>query len=285
MTINDRLKQYAYLMRLHKPIGIFLLLWPTLWALWLASSGRPSWALIAIFVAGVVLMRSAGCIINDYADRHLDGRVARTCERPLAAGKLSEQEALMLFVLLCLLAFILVLQLNGLTIFCALFGAGITTLYPFMKRFTSLPQLGLSIAFTWGVPMAFAAQTGAIKPAAWFLFFTAALWPLIYDTFYAMTDREDDLKVGIKSTAILFGNADRSVTATLQLLFLLALAAQGLVFHLSWPYYSALIGVALLFVYQQHLIANRQPQRCFKAFLNNNWVGAVIFVGIVLSYL
>lgn len=279
----ERLKQYAYLLRLHKPIGTLLLLWPTLWALWLASGGRPAWSLLCIFVAGVIVMRAAGCIINDFADRHFDGRVQRTRYRPLAAGKITVAEALLLFVTLCFLALLLALQLNRLTLICAFIGAGVTILYPFMKRFTHLPQLGLGVAYTWGVVMAFTAVQGKLSAPAWLLFFTALLWPVIYDTFYAMVDREDDLKIGIKSTAILFGQADRAITAGLQVVFLLALSLVGWVFQLGLAYYLSLLLAGLLFLYQQSLIRNREREACFKAFLNNNWVGAIIFIGIFLA--
>ncbi len=281
--IFERLKQYAYLMRLNKPIGILLLLWPTLWALWLASAGKPSWGLLIIFIAGVILMRSAGCIINDFADRHFDGKVRRTRSRPLAAGTVTTSEALILFVLLCLLALTLVLRLNRLTLIYAVLGAGLAVFYPFMKRFTHWPQAGLGLAYTWGVPMAFAATQGRLSWEAWFLFFTAMLWPLIYDTFYAMVDREDDLKVGIKSTAILFGRADRLMTGLLQGVFLLALGLVGWIFHLGFYYYLSLVFAAGLFCYQQYLIRRQDPGACFKAFLNNHWVGMAIFIGISLA--
>jgi 4-hydroxybenzoate polyprenyltransferase len=284
MNRVERLQQYAYLMRLNKPIGIFLLLWPTLWALWLASAGRPQPSVVVIFVLGVIVMRSAGCVINDFADRHLDGRVQRTCNRPLPAGKISVTEALGLFLCLSVIAFFLVLFLNRLTLCCAFVGAAITLFYPFMKRFTHLPQLGLGLAFTWGIPMAFAAQRGTIPGVAWFLFATAILWPLIYDTFYAMADREDDLKVGIKSTAILFAGAERRIIALLQFLFLAGLYAVGLLFQLAWPYYTSLVLVAVLFAYQHYLIRALGPAPCLKAFMNNNAVGALIFMGIVCSY-
>lgn len=227
MKLIQRLLQYAYLMRLNKPVGILLLLWPTLWALWLASAGHPEGKLLFIFVLGVILMRSAGCIINDFADRHVDGFVKRTCNRPLASGKIRVFEALILFMLLGLLALLLVLQLNKLTILYAFIGAALTLVYPFMKRFTHLPQLGLGLAFAWGIPMVFAATQGKLSWSAWFLFMTAVLWPVIYDTLYAMTDREDDIKVGIKSTAILFGQADRIIIGILQILFLMCLTVVG----------------------------------------------------------
>lgn len=279
----EHLKQYAYLMRLHKPIGTLLLLWPTLWALWLAASGRPDWDLLFIFIAGVVVMRAAGCIINDFADRHFDGHVQRTRYRPLASGKITVAEALLLFVLLCFLALLLALQLNRLTLFCAFIGAGVTVFYPFMKRFTHLPQVGLGVAYTWGVIMAFTAVQGKLSGPALLLFFTALLWPLIYDTFYAMVDREDDLRIGVKSTAILFGRADRAITGLLQVLFLLGLGVVGWFFQLGFPYYLSLILTGVLFAYQQSLIRGREREACFKAFLNNNWVGAIIFLGIYFA--
>ena len=279
--VIERLKQYAYLMRFHKPIGILLLLWPTLWGLWLAGPGAPSLPLLLIFIAGVFLMRSCGCIINDFADRHFDGHIKRTRERPLASGKISVAEALSLFVVLLVLAFVLVVQLNHLTILCAFVGAGLTVFYPFMKRFTHLPQLGLGLAFTLGIPMAFTARQNEIPAPAWCLFLTAVLWPISYDTLYAMADREDDLKIGLKSTAILFGGADRLWIAVLQLLFLLGLAACGLSFNLKAPFYGSLGVALLLFAYQHYLILDRCPLKCFQAFLNNHWVGLSLFLGIV----
>lgn len=281
--IIRHLRPYAHLTRLHKPIGLCLLLWPTLWALWLASADaninhRPAWPLVFIFVLGVVLMRSAGCVINDYADRHIDPLVARTRDRPLACGKIKPNSALILFVLLSLAAFLLVLQLNRLTVYCAFVGAALTLIYPFLKRITQLPQLALGLAFTWGIPMAFAAEQNQIPRAAWILFFTATLWPIIYDTFYALSDREEDLKIGVKSTAILFGRATAPILAALQLGFLCGMFWVGHIFSLTTAYYVSLILVALLFCYQQRLSANKQNQ---QAFLNNNWVGLLIFIGIL----
>lgn len=281
MKLLTRLDHYAKLMRLHKPIGSLLLLWPTLWALWLASDGKPDLPILFIFVVGVFLMRACGCVINDFADRAVDGKVKRTRERPLASGKVSVKEALGLFAFLLLLALCLALQLNRLSLYYAFIGALVTAIYPFMKRFTHLPQLGLGVAFSWGIPMAFVAQGQALGFSGWFLFFTALLWPLIYDTFYAMTDREDDLVAGIKSTAILFAASDRLITALLQLLFLICLMALGVIYSLAWPYYLSLLAVVGFFVYQQWLISTRQPELCFKAFLNNNWVGLCIFGGIL----
>lgn len=282
--IHERLYHYACLMRLNKPIGIFLLLWPTLWALWLASAGWPDHKILFIFVTGVVLMRSAGCVMNDFADRNFDGHVERTRERPLASGKVSAVEALILFGFLCLLAFFLVLLCNSLTILLAFVGCGLAMIYPFLKRVTHLPQLGLSVAFMWGVLMAFAAVTGSIDAIACGVFFTATLWPIIYDTIYAMVDREEDIKIGIKSTAILFGKYDKFIIALLQLIFLTMLVGIGILFQLKIIFYVSLGFVACLFVYQQWLIRDRDREKCFQAFLNNNWVGVIIFMGILLSY-
>lgn len=278
-------KNYFYLMRMHKPIGIFLLLWPTLWALWLSSEGKPNLIILTIFILGVILMRSAGCVINDIADRNFDAHVARTRERPLAAGKISVKSALILFFILIFCAFLLVLFLNKLTILLACAGVLFALFYPFLKRITHLPQLGLGLAFAWGVPMAFAADTNTVSSAAWMVFAAAAVWPVIYDTMYAMTDRLDDIKIGVKSTAILFGKKDKWLIAGLQCLFLSLLIATGITFELRWIYYVSLVFVGIFFVYQQWLIKQRIPENCFKAFLNNNWVGLIIFVGILLSYL
>lgn len=283
--MQQRLLQYAYLMRLHKPIGIFLLLWPALWALWIAGAGSPRPLVVFVFVAGVVLMRSAGCVINDYADRGFDPHVARTRDRPIAAGRVKPKEALMLFALLCLLAFALVLLMNSLTILLSLVGAFLAVTYPFMKRYTHLPQVYLGAAFAWAVPMAFAAQTGEVPKVAWLLFVATVLWATAYDTMYGMVDREDDLKIGVKSTAILFGESDRLVIAVIQILLLLALIFAGQVAALGVYYYFGLLLAAVLVLYQQYLIREREPQACFKAFLNNNWLGAAVFGGIALDYL
>ncbi len=283
--MKDRLIQYAYLMRLNKPIGIYLLLWPTLWALWLSGQGRPDLLVVSVFVAGVVLMRSAGCVINDYADRHFDPHVARTKDRPIAAGRVRPREALALFAGLCLLAFALVLLMNRLTVYLSLVAVLLAATYPFMKRYTHLPQVFLGAAFGWAVPMAFAAQTGELPRAAWLLFVATVLWATAYDTMYGMVDREDDFKIGVKSTAILFGDADRIVIGVLQVLALLALVLVGPAAGLTGYYYFGLLLAAGLALYQQFLIRERIPQRCFKAFLNNNWFGAVVFSGIVLDYL
>jgi 4-hydroxybenzoate polyprenyltransferase len=276
---------YAHLVRLDRPIGIFLLLWPALWALWIAAEGIPDAQILFVFVAGVVLMRSAGCAINDYADRHIDPHVERTRNRPVAAGMVSPREALWVFVVLSLLAFGLVLLLNRLTLALSLVAIVLAATYPFMKRFHYLPQVHLGAAFGWAIPMAFAAQTGAMPPpVAWLLFIAALLWTTAYDTMYAMADREDDLRIGVKSSAILFGEADRVIIAVLQSLLILTLVLVGTQAGLGWPYYLG-VGLATgLGLYQQWLIRGREPQACFQAFLNNNWFGLVIFAGIALDY-
>lgn len=284
MQLRERLPQYAYLMRLDKPIGILLLLWPTLWAIWLAGVGKPDPVNLIVFILGVMLMRSAGCIMNDFADRHIDKHVTRTRNRPLTSGKVTSKEALLLAGLLSLCAFLLVLLCNSFTIMLAFIGAALVVIYPFMKRFTHLPQFGLGVAFSWGVPMAFAAETGQITLSAWFLFLTATIWPIIYDTMYAMVDREDDVKIGVKSTAILFARMDIIIIALLQLLFVVMLVIVGLMFCLDVAYYFSLLMVAILFCYQQFLIKDREPSKCFAAFLNNNWIGFVIFIGIWMSH-
>ncbi len=271
-------------MRLDKPIGILLLLWPTLWALWIAGEGHPHLWLIVVFVAGVVLMRSAGCVINDYADRKIDSHVKRTAQRPLTAGLVSKKEALVLFGILVALAFLLVVTLNPLTIGLSLVGAFLATSYPFTKRFTHLPQAYLGAAFGWAIPMAFAAQTGSVDPRSWWLFAAVLVWALIYDTMYAMVDRDDDLKIGVKSTAILFGRYDRLIIGLLQLIFLELLIHVGRLFGLGPYYYLGLAVAAVLMVYHQWLIRNRQRDPCFRAFLHNHWVGVVIFIGILANY-
>ncbi len=277
--------EYARLMRLDRPIGIYLLLWPTLWALWLAAGGLPDLRVLAVFVAGVVLMRSAGCVINDFADRHFDPHVARTRDRPLAAGRVRPAEALALFAVLVLLAFGLVLTLDRLTIELSFVAVALAAVYPFTKRVTHLPQLVLGAAFGWSIPMAFAAQTGRVPQLAWLLFTVNVLWATAYDTLYAMVDREDDLKIGVRSTAILFGDSDRLVVGILQGLVLAGLVLVGLRAELGGLYYLALAVAAGLAAYQQYLIRTRDPRRCFEAFLNNHWFGAVVFAGIALALL
>lgn len=282
---RTRLDAYYRLIRLHKPIGIFLLMWPALWALWLAGDGHPPWQVVLIFVAGVVLMRSAGCAINDFADRHLDGHVARTNTRPLAQGLITPAEAVAVFVLLSLGAFALVLMLNWQTIAMSVVAVALAMVYPFMKRFTHVPQLFLGAAFGWAVPMAFTAINGSVPDYAWVLFGAAVIWALIYDTQYAMVDREDDLKIGIKSTAILFGSWDRLVVGLLQLLMLLTLIWVGLAAERGAAYFAGVAVAAGLAGYQQWLMRAREPARCFEAFLNNNYFGMAVFIGLLLDYL
>jgi 4-hydroxybenzoate polyprenyltransferase len=284
-NLRNRLWDYVLLMRLDKPIGIFLLLWPALWALLIASEGHPDPKVLIVFVLGVILMRSAGCVINDYADRDIDQHVKRTRDRPITAGRIGTLEARLLFVLLCLAAFRLVLLLNTLTIMLSLVGALLAASYPFMKRVTHLPQVYLGAAFGWSVPMAFAAELNTVPPLAWLLFTATVLWATAYDTMYAMVDRDDDLVLGVKSTAILFGDADRLVVGLIQLLLLICLVMIGLQAGLSWFYYTGVFIAAVLAIYQQGLIRYREREGCFRAFLNNNWFGAAVFMGLLLDYM
>ncbi len=282
--IKDKLRVYAQLVRLDRPIGIYLLLWPTLWALAIAGEGAPDPWVLFVFVTGVVLMRSAGCAINDYADRDIDRHVARTRERPLTCGKLSPKEALLVFAVLSLAAFLLVLTLNPLTVKLSLVGVLLAAIYPFTKRYTYLPQVFLGAAFGWAVPMAWAAETGSVSRITWLLYLATLLWTVAYDTIYAMVDREDDLKIGVKSTAILFGDADRLIIGILQGLFVVTLWLVGVDLEFSWVYFAGLLLASGLLVYQQSTIAAREPQACFRAFLHNHWVGAVVFFAIELNY-
>ena len=272
------------LIRLNRPIGVLLLLWPTISALWIAAEGVPDLHLIVIFALGTFFMRSAGCCINDFADFDFDGKVARTKDRPLANGELRRQDALYFFAFLCLCGFVLVLFTNRETILLSLGAVAIAAIYPFMKRFTNLPQVILGIAFSWGILMAFTAQTSSIPPAAYLLFLANILWTVAYDTEYAMVDRDDDIKLGIKSTAILFGTADKSMVALLQFMFVMALWLASRQLELGFWFYSGLAVAVAFLLYQLFLIRDREPAECFKAFLNNNWVGAAIFVGIVVHY-
>ncbi len=282
---SQRLHEYILLTRLNRPIGILLLLWPTLWGLWFAAGGLPGWHVLFVFVAGVVLMRSAGCVVNDYADRGFDPHVERTRARPIAAGRVSVREALLLFAVLALIAFALVLTLNRLTIALSFAGAFLAASYPFLKRYTHLPQFYLGMAFGWGIPMAFAAQTGTVPGLAWILFAANVCWSVAYDTAYAMVDREDDLKVGVKSTAILFGRADRAMIGLFHAGTLLLLVAAGVVAGFGLLYYLGLIAAALHAGYQQWLIRGRDPAACFRTFLSNNVFGAMVFAGLVLDRL
>jgi 4-hydroxybenzoate polyprenyltransferase len=283
--INDRIKQYWLLSRFDKPIGILILLWPALWALWVASHGKPDYYVLLVICLGVVLMRAAGCVINDYADRDFDPHVERTKQRPIAAGKVTPKEALWLFVILCLIAFGLVLTLNIFTIALSFVAAFLAGSYPFMKRYTHLPQAYLGIAFGWAVPMSFSAQVNQIPTVAWVMYLAVVLWALVYDTMYAMVDKDDDLKIGVKSTAILFGVYDRQIMAVLQVIIIGLLVLVGLMQALTWPYYAGVIVATGLCVYQQKLIFHREKALCFKAFLNSNYFGMAVFIGLSLSYL
>ncbi|MBD9427034.1 4-hydroxybenzoate octaprenyltransferase [Pseudomonas sp. PDM15] len=283
--LHPRTWDFVQLMRLEKPIGIYLLLWPTLWALWVASKGVPDFGLLLIFVFGTLFMRAAGCVINDYADRNIDGHVARTRARPLADGRVSPREAMVLFAVLVGLSFILVLFTNLTTILLSFGGLALAACYPFMKRYTYYPQVVLGAAFSWGMPMAFSAVTGELPPAeAWLLYIANLLWTVAYDTYYAMTDREDDLKIGVKSTAILFGDADRIIILTLQGLALLCLAMAGARFSLGIWFLFGLFGAAACFAWEFWSTRDRDPQRCFAAFLHNHWAGLAILLGIVIDY-
>ncbi len=283
-TVMDRARQYALLMRLDRPIGILLLLWPTLWAVWIAGEGKPDPKVVLILVLGVIVMRSAGCIINDYADRHFDPHVRRTRERPIAAGRVAPQEALKLFVFLCLVAFGLVLLLNWQTILLSFVAVALAALYPFAKRYTYLPQVVLGIAFSMAIPMAFTAQTGGVTRITWLLFIANVLWTTAYDTMYGMVDREDDLKIGVKSTAILFGDVDVIIIGIIQSMVFLALFLAGALVPMGAFYYMGVTVAIGLALYQQELIKDRDPRHCFQAFLNNNWFGLVIFLGIAVDY-
>jgi 4-hydroxybenzoate polyprenyltransferase len=280
-----KLGDYARLVRLDRPIGIWLLLWPTLWALWLSSAGRPNEWVFVVFVLGVVLMRSAGCAINDYADREFDPRVERTKARPVAAGRIAPYEAVAVYVVLSLVALGLVLTLSRITVYYALAGGVLAVVYPFLKRFFPLPQLWLGAAFSWSIPMAYAAQLGVVPRTAWLLFIAGVLWSAVYDTMYAMVDRDDDLKIGVKSAAILFGDADRAILASMQAMVLVALWMVGRQAVLGHWYTGALVVGAVLFAWQQWLIRHRDRESCFRAFLNNHWFGLVVFAGIALDYL
>jgi 4-hydroxybenzoate polyprenyltransferase len=280
----NQLQNYVQLMRLDKPIGIWLLLWPTLWALWLAGEGHPDPGIFVVFVLGVVVMRSAGCVLNDFADRNIDPYVERTRTRPIASGRVAPMEALTLFVALGLIAIGLAAMLNRPAQILAVIGAGLTIVYPFIKRFLSIPQFVLGAAFGWAVPMAFAAQTGETAQLAWLIFGTAIIWAVIYDTFYAMADRDDDMKIGVKSTAILFGDADLFVIGGLQILMLTALIFIGNMAELGFAYYASLFIAAILMGWHQWIARERQSAACFKAFLQNHYVGMVVFAGIVLHY-
>lgn len=282
--LGNRLRIYLTLARFDKPVGIFLLLWPTLWALWVAASGSPNPIVLGIFGAGVVLMRAAGCVINDFADRHWDGHIARTQNRPLATGAIRPQEALFLFLGLCLPAFGLVLMTNLKTVLLSVIALGIAILYPFTKRITHWPQAFLGVAFAFSVPMSFSAQNVPLNLHTLLLFLATLAWTIAYDTEYAMVDRTDDLKIGIKSTAVLFGRYDRLMIGCFQGATLGLLVLLGACLDFGVGYYFGLAGALLLFVYQQKLVCNRDPKNCLRAFLNNQWVGASIFAGLAFNF-
>jgi len=280
-----RIEEYALLARLDRPIGTWLLMWPALWALWISGSGKPHPEVLIIFLLGVFVMRAAGCVINDFADRNVDPHVRRTRDRPLAARRVSPREALWLFATLITIALYLVTRLNLLTIKLAVIGAFLTISYPFVKRFFPMPQLWLGISFGgWSVPMAFAAQSGAVPRVAWVLYIAGVMWAAIYDTMYAMVDREDDVKIGVKSSAILFADMDKLLIGVMQAMMLFALVLAGRSMEFGTWYYAGVAGAGLLFLYQQWLIRKREPAGCLKGFFNNQYVGAVIFAGILLQY-
>ncbi len=279
----SKLQAYSRLMRIDKPIGTLLLMWPTLWALWLANMAVPPISVLVVFVLGVIVMRAAGCVINDYADRKVDGHVQRTQNRPLPSGAVSSKEAKYLFVGLALVAFVLVLTMNLMTILLSVVGLALAWVYPFMKRYTHLPQVVLGAAFGWAIPMAWAAVSESLPFVCWLVFIANICWTVAYDTQYAMVDRDDDLKIGVKSTAILFGRFDKLIIGLLQLATLILMAWVGLVLQLNGAFYWSLLLAAALFVHQQRLIAQRERQLCFQAFLNNNYVGLVLFIGVLMN--
>lgn len=284
-AVAARLREYALLVRLDRPIGNLLLVWPTLWALWFAGAGSPRVGNVVIFVLGVVFMRAAGCAINDFADRDFDPHVKRTTRRPLARRAIEPWEALMVFAVLALLSFGLVLMTNRMTVLLSVPAVAIAASYPFMKRWTHLPQLHLGVAFGWAIPMAFAAETESLPPECWLLFIANIFWTTVYDTMYAMVDRDDDVKIGVKSTAVLFGEADRVIIGILQFCFLTTLLLAGNRAGLGNWYVLGVLVAGILAAYQQVLIRDRERMPCFKAFLNNNWLGAVVFAGIVVDFL
>ena len=285
MNIADRIKTYAQLMRLDKPIGILLLLWPMLWGLWFAAQGLPDGQILVIFVLGTVLMRSAGCVINDYADRKIDPHVERTKNRPMAAGRVSSKEALLLAAGLSICAFLLILPLNQLTILLSVPALFLAASYPFTKRFFAMPQAYLGIAFSFGIPMAFAAQTDSLPPIIWILMLANLFWVIAYDTEYAIVDKPDDLKIGIQTSAITFGRFDVLGVMICHACFLAIMLIIGQMQQMNWAYYAGLVTACGLIAYQYTLIRNRDRALCFKAFLHNNWVGMAVFAGIALDFL
>ncbi|WP_222599132.1 4-hydroxybenzoate octaprenyltransferase [Morganella morganii] len=283
--VRSKWQAYSRLMRTDRPIGSLLLLWPTYWALWIAARGVPDWHILIIFTIGVFSMRAAGCVINDFADRKFDGSVERTKNRPLPRGDVTEKEAKILFVVLVLVSFGLVLTLNTMTIWLSIAGLALAWVYPFVKRVSHLPQVVLGAAFGWSIPMAFAAVSESLPAECWLLFAVNIVWSVVYDTQYAMVDRNDDLKIGVKSTAILFGRFDKMIIGILQLVMILMLLWIGLMVNLSGIFYWSLLLAGALFVYQQRLMADRERDPCFQAFMNNNYVGFILFLGMLVSYL
>jgi 4-hydroxybenzoate polyprenyltransferase len=285
MRLSERLLLYRQLTRLNRPIGIMLLLWPTLWGVWIAGEGHPAWHIVLIFVLGTVLMRSAGCAFNDYADREFDKHVQRTRDRPVTSGRVSPREALGVAIFLSLTAFLLILPLNALTLLMSFPAVFLATSYPFTKRFLVIPQAYLGIAFGFGIPMAFAAQQSGVPPVAWLLLVANVFWAIAYDTEYAMVDRNDDIRIGIHSSALLFGRYDVAAVMGCYAITLALLGAVGLITGSGWIYYSGLLIAAVIAIYHYNLIKHRQREACFKAFLHNNWLGAVVFLGIAADYL
>lgn len=283
--VRSKWQAYSRLMRTDRPIGSLLLLWPTYWALWIAARGIPDWHILIIFTIGVFSMRAAGCVINDFADRKFDGSVERTKNRPLPRGDVTEKEAKILFAVLVLVSFGLVLTLNTMTIWLSVAGLALAWVYPFVKRVSHLPQVVLGAAFGWSIPMAFAAVSESLPAVCWLLFAVNIIWSVIYDTQYAMVDRNDDLKIGVKSTAILFGRFDKIIIGILQLVMILMLLWTGMMANLSGIFYWSLLLAGALFVYQQRLMADRERDPCFQAFMNNNYVGFILFLGMLVSYL
>jgi len=283
-AVSQKLDAYGKLMRVDRPVGTYLLLWPTLTALWLAAEGLPDIKILLIFIAGVFLTRSAGCVINDFADRKVDGHVKRTAGRPLPSGLVSSKEAVALFVALMAIAFVLVLFTNQTTILMSFGALALAFCYPFMKRYTHLPQVVLGAAFAWAIPMAYTALETPLASQTWLLYIATVLWTVAYDTMYAMVDRDDDLKIGVKSTAILFGDADKLIIGLLQLLTVTCLIMIGIQLSLSFWYYLGLIAGSGFFIYQQYLIRERERDPCFKAFINNNYFGMMMFAGVLLHY-
>ncbi|HCU0879871.1 TPA: 4-hydroxybenzoate octaprenyltransferase [Morganella morganii] len=283
--VRSKWQAYSRLMRTDRPIGSLLLLWPTYWALWIAARGVPDWHILIIFTIGVFSMRAAGCVINDFADRKFDGSVERTKNRPLPRGDVTEKEAKILFAVLVLVSFGLVLTLNTMTIWLSVAGLALAWVYPFVKRVSHLPQVVLGAAFGWSIPMAFAAVSESLPAECWLLFAVNIVWSVVYDTQYAMVDRNDDLKIGVKSTAILFGRFDKMIIGILQLVMILMLLWIGVMVNLSGIFYWSLLLAGALFVYQQRLMADRERDPCFQAFMNNNYVGFILFLGMLVSYL